>query len=74
MKLYGTIDLHSNNSVLVILNEQDKIIDPDSAVRREHRDAKMALLAKQKSESILNVWSNFFVTTKGSFLRLGARA
>lgn len=24
MKLYGTIDLHSNNSVLVILDEQDR--------------------------------------------------
>ena len=26
MKLYGAIDLHSNNSVIVILDEQDRIV------------------------------------------------
>jgi hypothetical protein len=26
MKLYGGIDLHSNNSVLVLIDEQDKVV------------------------------------------------
>ena len=26
MPLYGGIDLHANNSVIVLLNEQDKVI------------------------------------------------
>ena len=26
MRLYGAIDLHSNNSVLVILDEQDRVV------------------------------------------------
>jgi len=26
MKLYGGIDLHSNNNVVVILDEQDKVV------------------------------------------------
>ncbi|MBI5745279.1 MAG: IS110 family transposase, partial [Elusimicrobia bacterium] len=26
MKLYSAIDLHSNNSVLVILNEKDRVV------------------------------------------------
>ena len=26
MLLYGGIDLHANNSVIVLLNEQDKVI------------------------------------------------
>jgi len=26
MALYGGIDLHANNSVIVLLNEQDKVI------------------------------------------------
>ena len=26
MKLYGGIDLHSNNHVLVLIDEQDKIV------------------------------------------------
>ena len=28
MPLYGGIDLHANNSVVVLLNEQDQVIDP----------------------------------------------
>jgi hypothetical protein len=27
MSLYGGIDLHANNSVVVLLNEQDQVID-----------------------------------------------
>ena len=26
MKLYGAIDLHSNNNVTVVINEQDKVV------------------------------------------------
>jgi len=26
MKLYGAIDLHSNNSVVVLLDEQDRVV------------------------------------------------
>ena len=26
MKLYGGIDLHSNNQVVALLNEQDKVV------------------------------------------------
>ena len=26
MKLYGGIDLHSNNSVIALLNEEDKVV------------------------------------------------
>ena len=26
MKLYGGIDLHSNNSVIVLLDEEDKVV------------------------------------------------
>ena len=31
MKLYGAIDLHSNNNVLVIHDEQDKVEAPYGA-------------------------------------------
>jgi len=26
MKLYGAIDLHSNNNVMVVINEQDQVV------------------------------------------------
>jgi len=27
MSLYGGIDLHANNSVIVVINEQDEVLD-----------------------------------------------
>ncbi|MFD2113159.1 hypothetical protein [Thiorhodococcus fuscus] len=32
MKLYGGIDLHSNNSVVVLLDENDAVIDRQPSV------------------------------------------
>jgi len=38
MKLYGAIDLHSNNNVTVVIDEQDKVVYekrlPNSGDRR----------------------------------------
>ena len=52
MKLYSAIDLHSNNSVLVILDENDKVV-----YERRHPNELPVILAalapyKKKIEAI----------------------
>lgn len=59
MKLYGAIDLHSNNSYIVILDEQDKIIfqqrlDNDLAVILSHLSPYQSQLQGIAVESTFN--------------------
>ena len=53
MKLYGAIDLHSTNNVLVLIDEEDKIVyekrlpndlNVDRQVEQESRDIKVGPL------------------------------
>ena len=40
MKLYGGIDLHSNNSVIVILDEKDKVV-----YKKKHKNDLLEILS-----------------------------
>jgi len=53
MKLYGGIDLHSNNSVLVLIDEEDRVV----VEKRLRNDLALMLGPSSRAiASALQVW------------------
>ena len=59
MKLYGAIDLHSNNNVTVLIDEQDKVV----YAKRLPNDLRVSLNSSQPTNRHLKVLSSSRPTT-----------